>query len=408
MDEDYEMLSAQFADIGFHAWNSGCLTWANEEIHTRIDQLPKPNLKDEYTFLFKYWGKPWALFALLQRLITLHNPITEISSYIKASGKKKISPYHNPVPREDYPNYSSSLLQSNPLVAVIIPTLNRYEYLKDVMEDLEKQDYKNFEVIVVDQSNPFQPDFYKGFDLRLNVIYQKDRLLWTARNKAVRTTDAEYLLFFDDDSRVDADWISQHLKCLDYFACDISAGVSLAKVGMKIPQNYNYFRWADQFDSGNAMVKRSVFKKIGLFDLNFNKQSMGDGEFGIRAYLNGIKSISNPYSKRIHLKVSGGGLREIGHWDGFRPKKLFAPKPIPSVMYMYSKYYSARLRKGAILLGIMLSNSSYKNKRKPAMLLLSIFLTILKAPLLYIQYRKSKKIAKAMLRGGDKIETLLH
>jgi GT2 family glycosyltransferase len=167
-----------------------------------------------------------------------------------------------------------------------------------------------------------------------------------------------------------------------------------------------FFRWADQFDSGNALVKRDVFKRIGLFDLNFNKQSMGDGEFGIRAYVNGVKSISNPYAKRIHLKVSSGGLREIGHWDGFRPKKWFAPKPLPSVVYLYKKYYPEVLSRNAILLGIMLSNVGYKNKRKNNMLLLSMFLTIVKAPLLYIQYIKSKSRAEAILKGGDKIETL--
>ena len=32
-------------------------------------------------------------------------------------------------------------------------------------KDFEKQDFKNFEVIVVDQSEPFNEDFYKTFKL---------------------------------------------------------------------------------------------------------------------------------------------------------------------------------------------------------------------------------------------------
>ena len=66
---------------------------------------------------------------------------------------------------------------------------------------------------------------------------------------------------------------------------------------------------------------------------------MGDGEFGYRAYINGFKNISNPKAPRIHLKVSSGGLREMGSWDGFRPTKWFAPKPVPSVLYFFSKYF---------------------------------------------------------------------
>jgi hypothetical protein len=222
----------------------------------------------------------------------------------------------------------------------------------------------------------------------------------------VRATTAEYLLFFDDDSRVGQDWITQHLKCLDYFNCEISAGVSLAKVGMKVSPSYNYFRWADQFDSGNAMVKRSLFTTIGLFDEQFNKQRMGDGEFGIRAYLNGYRSISNPYASRVHLKVAEGGLREMGSWDGFRPKKWFAPKPVPSVVFLYKKYYPKRLYRAVILLGMMLSNVHYRNKGSNKMLALSVLLTIIKSPLLLVQFLRARSIANTMLKKDNGIMLL--
>ncbi len=405
-DECFETDSAKFADIGYRAFNQGVLTRCNQQTQHQIENMPPPSLRDEYTFLCKYWGHAWALFALLQRLLSLHNPVKEVAAYRHASKVKRINPFASPLLRTNYNHYEFALISSRPLVAVIIPTLNRYQYLKDVLHDLEKQDYNHFEVIVVDQSQPFEPDFYKQFTLNLQLIRQPEMLLWTARNRAVKATKAEYLLFFDDDLRVDPDWISQHLKCLDYFNCSISAGVSLAKFGMKVPESYNYFRWADQFDSGNALVKRAVFEKIGLFDLNFNKQSMGDGEFGIRAYVNGIPSISNPLAKRIHLKVAAGGLRQIGHWDGFRPKKWFAPKPIPSVVYLYKKYYSATLYHRAVALGVMLSNVGYKKKRKSNMLVFSAVLTIFKAPLLMFQFLKARRLANAMLQSGEKIEYL--
>lgn len=212
--------------------------------------------------------------------------------------------------------------------------------------------------------------------------------------------------FFDDDSRVEPYWIFHHLKCLDFFKCDISAGVSFAAVGQKISKSYNYFRWADQFDSGNAMVKRNVFEKIGLFDEQFNGQRMGDGEFAFRAYVHGVRSISNSKAFRVHLKVDTGGLREMGSWDGFRPKKWFAPKPIPSVIYLYKKYLPKSLYKNAVLIGIMLSNVSYKYKRSNKMLFLSVILTIVKSPLLLIQYCRACKIAQQMLGSGYQPELL--
>lgn len=405
-DDNYETEVAQNADIAYRAFFKGCLVEATQEQATKIYAIGKPSIKDEYIFIRKYWGKTWATYALIKRIFSFKNPITEISAFFKTSSIAKYPIYENPLQYENYHQFQSPLINAQPLVSVIIPTLNRYIYLKDVMLDLEKQSYKNFDVIVVDQSNPFDADFYNQFKLKLNVIKQDEKLLWTARNRAVRESKADYLLFFDDDSRVGTDWIEQHVKTIDFFKADISAGVSLAVIGGKVPPSYNYFRWADQFDSGNALVNRAVFKKIGLFDLQFNKQSMGDGEFGIRAYINGVKSISNPYAKRVHLKVSDGGLREIGHWDGFRPKKLFAPKPIPSVVYLYKKYYPKYLYRETILLGIMLSNVHYAKKRGNNMMGVSVLLTILKSPILAIQLYKSLKKANTMLRQGSKIEQL--
>src|SRR5690606_21127146 len=120
------------------------------------------------------------------------------------------------------------LISENPLVTVVIPTLIRYEYLKDVLMDLEQQDYNNFEVIIVDQSEPFNENFYSGFKLDIQLIHQEERALWLARNQAIGKSKGVYLLLFDDDSRVDSDWITNHLKCLDFFKAELSSGVSIS------------------------------------------------------------------------------------------------------------------------------------------------------------------------------------
>ena len=54
------------------------------------------------------------------------------------------------------------------------------------------------------------------------------------------------------------------------------------------------------------MIKKKVFEKCSLFDEKFEKMRMGDSEFGVRAYLNGFKNISNPKSYREHLKIAKG------------------------------------------------------------------------------------------------------
>ena len=302
-------------------------------------------------------------------------------------------------------NFTYPAAMSQQKVSVVIPTLNRYTYLKDVMEDLEKQDHKNFDVIVVDQSEPCDREFYKQFKLDIKLVEQKEKLLWTARNHAIKISDADFLLFFDDDSRVKPDWITNHLKCIYAYDCDVSAGVSLSSYE-KIQDSYKLFRWADQFDSGNSLVKREVLEKVGLFDEQFNKQRMGDGEFGFRIYLNGIRSVSNPLGDRLHLKAGEGGLRQMGSWDGFRPKKMTSPRPIPSVLYMYRKYFKPVNVFFILFLAIPRSVIPYQYRKDKVKMALGTAGAFLIFPYVMFQVYRSWKIAGRMLREGDKIPRL--
>jgi len=216
-DTGFETAAARNADIGYRAWHNGFLLAGEKNIVEKVNSQAAISLTDEYRFLTKYWGSKWALFALIVRLFSFKNPFKEIPAFNKGKQTKAADLYSELYDWSGYDNFQSSLVQSNPFVTVVIPTLNRYEYLKDVLEDLEKQSYKNFEVTVVDQSENFTATFYEGYQLKLNVIHQEAKELWTARNRAVKESKADYLLFYDDDSRIDAYWIEHHLKCIDFF-----------------------------------------------------------------------------------------------------------------------------------------------------------------------------------------------
>ena len=79
-------------------------------------------------------------------------------------------------------------------------------------------------------------------------------------------SDAQLFLLFDDDSRVEIDWITNHIKGLDLYDAAISSGQSISKAGQALPENYRYFRVSDLLDTGNVLIKREVFEGIGLFD----------------------------------------------------------------------------------------------------------------------------------------------
>ena len=401
LEPNFKSEKAREYDLSWQAINKGYVGPA--ACYAAFEKLP---VADEYRFLRKYFHPVWVLYVLVLRLCSLHNPVREITAWRITSDTKRSAYQQHPLPHPEWADFQSALVKENPLVSVIIPTLNRYDYLKEVLKDLEKQDYKNFEVIIVDQSTPFRADFYKDFNLECTLVHQKEKALWLARNHAIKISKGEYILLFDDDSRVAPNWITNHLKGVDFFKAAISSGVSLSAVGAEIPKNYAYFRISDQLDTGNVLIKKQVFRDIGLFDRQFEKQRMGDGEFGLRAYLNGFKNISNPYAERIHLKVGSGGLREMGSWDAFRPKKLFAPRPIPSVLYLYRKYFGNERARLAILRSVPQSIIPYRYKKNKKMLALGMLISLFLFPFVVLQVFISWRLASKKLIEGALIGEL--
>lgn len=397
----YSNALASDYDLSFQAIQRGYL--GDTSTYHDFEKLP---IADEYRFVRRYFNPVWTVYILVMRLLSLKNPIREISGWRQARDTVRAQFSENPIEYESYKEHTATLLREAPLVSVIIPTLNRYEYLYDVMKDLEAQEYKNFEVIVVDQTEAFQPTFYDDFQLNINLIRQEEKALWLARNTAIEAAKGDLIALSEDDIRIQPNWLVEHLKCLDYFHADVSAGVFYPE-GYQIPKERSYFAKAAQFATGNSVLYKSVFQRSGLFDRQFEKQRMGDGEFGMRIYLSGNKSISNPLASCIDVKAGTGGLRQMGSWDAFRPKSWLAPRPIPSVLYYFRKYFGNHRARLALIKTVPPSIIPYRFKKNKKILIFGIFISILLLPLICLQVaiswsRASKKLTEgALIRELD-------
>jgi glycosyltransferase involved in cell wall biosynthesis len=402
-DERFSSKDAQKMDSVYSALQLGVIPFEKTSSNKKekIDTIT--NRIDNYLFIGKYFGKFKLVYIFFLRILCLNNPILELIGFVKALKMNKFDITQNHIQYENFDKFHSSLIESNPLVTVVIPTLNRYEYLKDVLADFENQDYKNFEVIICDQTDNIPKEFYDGWNLNIQLIQQEEKALWLARNRCILMAKGEYILLFDDDSRVEINWISNHLKCLDFFKVKISAGVTHTLVGHGLGKKESYFHLSDVFDTGNSMVHIDVFKQVGLFDRQFEKMRMGDGEFGLRAILGGYLLVSNPFAKRIHLKVETGGLRQMGSWDALRPKSLFAPRPVPSVLYLARKYFGNTAAKFYLIQNIPFSFIPYKSKKSKYLKLAFLVILPFLIPVMLVVVLKSWNRSSRMVKQGDKI-----
>ena len=391
-------------DVSYQWLMKGVIPSSNSE-KCELQNIEIDCIDDNYVFVKRHFGGAKSLYVLMLRIMSFNNPILEIMGYVKALKIPRVNIYRDVMNNQSFESFESELLKQNPLVSIVIPTLNRYEYLKDVLSDLEKQDYKNFEVLVCDQSEPVREAFYENWNLDIKLIVQEEKALWLARNNSIKIATSDYLILTEDDVRLPSDWIRNHMKCLDYYEADISAGIFFPN-GAAPSRNQSMFKIADHLATGNVCIKREVFRNIGLFDRQFEKQRMGDGEFGMRAFIAGYKSIANPLAYCIDIKAPTGGLREMGSWDSLRPTRFFAPRPIPSVLYYIRSYFNNRSALAYLALSVPFSFIPYHFKNSKKLKIAFLFFLPLLIPLMLFVSVRSWSRANRMLMVGPKIDSL--
>ena len=98
-----------------------------------------------------------------------------------------------------------------PVISVIIPTRNRADKLKQAIESVLNQSYRNFELLIVDDSsNDNTTEIANSFkDSRISFLQHHAAMgASAARNTALRTCKGEYVAFLDDDD----EWLTTKLE----------------------------------------------------------------------------------------------------------------------------------------------------------------------------------------------------
>lgn len=90
-------------------------------------------------------------------------------------------------------------MENKPLISVVIPTFNRPTLLVRAIQSVVDQDYKNVEIIVVDDASEVDVKPYlEGFDLTL-LKNDCNSGPCASRNKGLRESNGTYINFLDDD-----------------------------------------------------------------------------------------------------------------------------------------------------------------------------------------------------------------
>jgi len=106
-------------------------------------------------------------------------------------------------------------MKNNPLISVIIPTYNRAWTLAVSIDSVLVQDYKNIELIVIDDgSTDNTPNLLDTYSGRLKQIRQANAGVSAARNRGIAEATGDFLAFLDSDDT----WLPRKIgRQIDFF-----------------------------------------------------------------------------------------------------------------------------------------------------------------------------------------------
>ena len=213
-------------------------------------------------------------------------------------------------------------------LSAIISTLGRTEDIFTVLNSLDSQDCRDFEVIVVDQNTDdrlkFLDDHIFSFPLeRIHTPDQKGASL--GRNVGLKRCNGEYVLFPDDDCWYPSDFLTSGLKLLESNHADGVTGRAANERGESI--NGRFLNSAALVDRKTAWITQiewaCIFKKdllinLGGFDpligvgANSPWQSCEIQDLSLRALEKGAKIIYDPaffgHHAELYEEVPSEGL----------------------------------------------------------------------------------------------------
>jgi len=213
-------------------------------------------------------------------------------------------------------------------ISIVLCTYNRAELFRIALKSLVIQENISgfdFEIIIIDDgSKDYTKKLAKNFiknnpTIKIRYIHLEGRGIAGARNVGIKEACGKWIAFFDDDQWAEPQWLCELYRVGENMEADCVAGVIL----LDIPNRSNtkitpfcrgllgeklfdskirkYSRRASfGLGSGNLMIRRTLFSRIGIFD---EKILIGceDADLVWRAILNGSEMWHVPNAVVHHI-----------------------------------------------------------------------------------------------------------
>ncbi|WP_276133190.1 glycosyltransferase family 2 protein [Polluticoccus soli] len=336
VSSQYLSLEMYGVALGYKMLKSGAIIRYSPRL-VSVD-FPDANVpfQDEWLFARQFFPPKWQRWTLLNKPGLAKN----LSQWLRTHSAESLNVLpviHSSLNKLDTVRYET--------VSVLAPTLNRYSYLLNELEQLSKQTVLPVEVLITDQTNEAERvelDFSKYPNLDIRYFPQNERGQCIAWNKLLQEAKGEYVLFLGDDADdIKPDFIEKLLSTRQRFDCDMVAS-NVVEIGTPEKPIHPYHFVSDTFPI--TLIRKSVVVKAGFMDMFFNKNIRADHDLAMRCHLDGALMVFDSSAVILHHRAPSGGLRThnarviTNHIAKNSITKIAVPTS--SEIYLAKKYYS--------------------------------------------------------------------
>ncbi len=253
---------------------------------------------------------------------------------------------------------------------VVIPTYNRKELLAKTLASLAqaiKPAGLAVSVIVVNNNSTDGTEeavaaVVAGFPMPLRHVLEVQQGSSSARNAGITAGTAELIAFVDDDEEVDTDWLVVIAREFQDAAIEFIGGPYLPKWVTPVPDwlppgyhaaigaippkprgSYNAGNGGNLM-GGNAVLRRSVFERVGLYALHLGRSGKGllseeDADMFRRILAAGIQGVYVPELTIRHYiapeRLTRAYHRRWVYWRAASQGVLDRTNPDPAIATLF-------------------------------------------------------------------------
>mgnify|MGYP001061499484 CR=1 FL=1 len=397
-DPGFETLAGAGLELGYRYIRRGAFVRHVPALIKGPVSLPKPDIPmdDQLRFIHLGFGKKWLTWAIIRALLN-HKEKPRFKTclhFLQAVKPHELQPYKHNFQLDKTPI-------NNARVTVLIPTVDRYPYLRTLLAQLGAQSHPPFEIIIVDQTPLKDRDLklvedYPNLPIRL---FNLDRAgQCSSRNLGLQQAQGDFIYFIDDDDEIPPAAIAAHLQALASLQVNISNGVAHEVGAGDLPAHFRFMRISDVFPTNNTLVRKNSLHKSGLFDLAYDHGQRADHDLGMRLYLSGEMMVLVPWIDVLHHHAPVGGLREhkarVDTYAASRSRIFKSNLPTISDIYLAKRYFTPSQAREMLWISVL---GTFSIKGSGLKKLLKMLVSLLSLPKNLWQVNLRRKMAEKLL-----------